>query len=225
MKKLSIIEQAFTLVELLIVIALLGVIATIVIAAINPIEQANRARDAGYKADASQLESAIERYYTANNQFPWNVAGATTVESEFAFTSADNVAVGLCGTTGSTCKTAATQGVLITSLELQSSFLNKTWIGASSFAGTKVDGADPSTALWVGKAFGSSSSVYICYVPASNSNRQTLINLNKVLSVVNGFTTVSGGASAVGGLPAAGNCTKVNDPGWQSGSCVECVPE
>ena len=33
----------FTLVELLIVIALLGVIALIVIAAINPIEQRNRA--------------------------------------------------------------------------------------------------------------------------------------------------------------------------------------
>ena len=45
------IKSGFTLVELLIVIGLLGAIALIVISAINPIEQSNRARDTKYKAD------------------------------------------------------------------------------------------------------------------------------------------------------------------------------
>jgi len=79
--------------ELLIVIALLGVIATIVIAAINPIEQANRASDAGMKADASQLVSAIQRYYATHSTFPWNDGGTialtSTADAAIPWTSAD----------------------------------------------------------------------------------------------------------------------------------------
>lgn len=55
----------------MIVIGLLGAIALIVIAAINPIEQANRARDTRFKSDAGQLISAIDRYFAANSEFPW----------------------------------------------------------------------------------------------------------------------------------------------------------
>ena len=68
----------FTLVELLIVIGLLGAIALIVIAAINPIEQANRARDTRFKSDSAQLISAIDRYFAARQEFPWVTAGSVT---------------------------------------------------------------------------------------------------------------------------------------------------
>ena len=61
----------FTLVELLIVIGLLGAIALIVIAAINPIEQINRGRDTGSRSDAEQLLSAFDRYYTSQEKYPW----------------------------------------------------------------------------------------------------------------------------------------------------------
>lgn len=213
--------KGFTLVELLIVIALLGIIATIVIAAINPVEQANRAADAGKKADASQLISAIERYYATHNQFPWQAASCTangggsectlTSEAAFPFVSADHASVGLCGATGVNCRTTANQGELVSSLELQSQFLSKSWIGA-----TAID-----SQILVGKALGTSSAVYACWVPKSNSNRQNLINS---LATSNKMVDVSSFTAA--GVPSASTaCTTVNDTNWALGKCYECVPE
>lgn len=214
--------QGFTLVELLIVIALLGVIATIVIAAINPIEQANRASDAGMKADASQVVSAVQRYYASHNYYPWNSANCSSanckngsgdgVDTEFGFVSADDPAVGICG--DANCKTSSTKGELLNALELQNTFLNKSWVGATT--------AD--SKLWVGKAEGSSSSVFVCWVPKANSNRQVLItsagtNSNKLLNT-SGFTDA--------GVPDVGTCTAVSGTGadgWSTAACVECVPE
>lgn len=65
------VSQGFTMIELLIVIAVLGVLATAVLAAINPIEQIDRGRDTGSRSDAEQLLSAIDRYYTTQELFPW----------------------------------------------------------------------------------------------------------------------------------------------------------
>jgi prepilin-type N-terminal cleavage/methylation domain-containing protein len=215
-------RKGFTLVELLIVIALLGVIATIVIAAINPIEQANRASDAGMKADASQLISAIERYYTTHGQFPWqatscSVNGGTFcdpaqgADASLSFLTADDPSIGLCGAAGAACKTTANQGELVSSLELQTQFLSKNWIGANAV----------SAKLLVGKGSGSSAAVYACWVPKANSNRQVLINSvatsNKMVNTTVGFTNA--------GVPTAGNCVKTTDAGWATGACSECVPE
>lgn len=212
MKK--ILAQGFTLVELLIVIALLGVIATIVIAAINPIEQANRASDAGKKADASQLVSAVQRYYATHDQFPWQACTGgsctSTSDAAFGFVSADDVAVGLCGVAGATCKTSATLGELITSQELQSQFLSKSWINA-----TAVDAK-----LMVGKGAGASSGVYVCWVPKAQSNRQVLIN-----SASTGNKMVALSFSGAGVPNASTACTLPSSPGWAAGSCYECVPE
>jgi prepilin-type N-terminal cleavage/methylation domain-containing protein len=218
MKK--VLARGFTLVELLIVIALLGVIATIVIAAINPIEQANRAADSGKKADASQIVSAIQRYYASHNQFPWESAACTTnggsqclltSEAEFAFLRADDPSVGVCGASGANCKTSANQGELVASQELQTAFLSKGWINA-----TAIDAR-----ILVGKATGSSSSVYACWIPKSNSNRQNLINS---VSTGNKMVDVSSFTSA--GIPSPSTaCTTPTDADWIAGNCYECVPE
>jgi prepilin-type N-terminal cleavage/methylation domain-containing protein len=61
----------FTMIELLIVIAVLGILAVAVLASINPIEQINRGRDTGSRGDAEQLISAIDRYYAAKGYYPW----------------------------------------------------------------------------------------------------------------------------------------------------------
>jgi prepilin-type N-terminal cleavage/methylation domain-containing protein len=219
----KVLAQGFTLVELLIVIALLGVIATIVIAAINPIEQANRASDAGMKADASQMISAIERYYATHNQYPWQATSCSTnggsqcdpvlgADAEYTFLSADDPSAGLCGATGAACKTTTNKGELISSLELQTQFLSKSWIGATSV----------SSRLLIGKAAGASSAVYACWVPKANSNRQVLINSatsnsNKMVNTTAGFTSA--------GVPTSGACTTTTDAGWATGACSECVPE
>ncbi len=86
-------QMAFTMIELLIVIAILGILAVAVLAAINPIEQINRGRDAGSRSDSEQLLSAIDRYYAYKGYYPWvnnpndpaainvlrGVAGATNI--------------------------------------------------------------------------------------------------------------------------------------------------
>lgn len=62
------------MIELLIVIAVLGVLAVAVLAAINPIEQINRGRDTGNRSDAEQLLSAIDRYNASQMLWPWQGA-------------------------------------------------------------------------------------------------------------------------------------------------------
>ncbi len=64
-------QAAFTMIELLIVIAILGILAVAVLAAINPIEQINRGRDTGSRSDAEQLVSAIDRYYAYKGYYAW----------------------------------------------------------------------------------------------------------------------------------------------------------
>jgi len=63
--------KGFTMIELLIVIAVLGVLAVAVLSAINPIEQINRSKDTGSRSDAEQLLSAIDRFYTSRGYYPW----------------------------------------------------------------------------------------------------------------------------------------------------------
>ena len=64
-------QMAFTMIELLIVIAILGILAVAVLAAINTVEQINRGRDTGSRSDAEQLLSAIDRFYAYKGYYPW----------------------------------------------------------------------------------------------------------------------------------------------------------
>lgn len=189
--------RGFTLVELLIVIALLSAIALIVIAAINPLEQTNRTRDTRLKADGSQLISAIDRYFTAKSEFPWVTSDNVTYtnDSSFGYASAADPLVGLCNDSGCT-----TDGALITSLELKSEFRNRDFIKAT----------DVTKKLFIGKDQGPASSVYACFVPASKSNRDGACNDNKVY-------TISGGG---GRTPVS--CTPSSQ--WQN-SWYICVPD
>jgi len=51
-------NSGFTLLELLIAIAVIGFLAAVILIAIDPIEMINRAKDAGAKAEAAQLFKA-----------------------------------------------------------------------------------------------------------------------------------------------------------------------
>lgn len=214
MKTIQKIQKGFTLVELLIVIGLLGVIALIVIAAINPLEQANRARDTRFKSDGSQLIAAIDRYFAANNEFPWvtvdDLAGGTLANDDsFGFMTASREGVGICG---ADCDT---DGVLITNLELKTEFRNRDFTSAT---------APVADQLMLGKAAGSSTSEYACYVPASKSTRDKAVTGGKVF-------TLSTGGSADGTRTVTTLCdagyggnagTAVN---WATTGCYVCVPE
>ena len=77
MKMFNLKKLGFTMIELLIVIAVLGILAVAVLSAINPIEQINRGRDTGTRSDAEQFISAVDRFYAAKGYYPWMVNGAS----------------------------------------------------------------------------------------------------------------------------------------------------
>lgn len=64
--------KGFTLVELLVVIGVLGVLATGLLIAINPAQQLAKARDSSRKAAVQQISSAINRYITSQGKAPAN---------------------------------------------------------------------------------------------------------------------------------------------------------
>jgi len=56
-------KKAFTLIELLIVIALLGALAVGLLAALDPFEQLKKGTDTGVRNTVSEVHGAIIRYY------------------------------------------------------------------------------------------------------------------------------------------------------------------
>lgn len=72
-------KRGFTIVELLIVIVIIGILATLIILAYNGIQQ--RARLAKRKADTSTMMKWLELYYTDNGMYPASDTGTDFVTS------------------------------------------------------------------------------------------------------------------------------------------------
>lgn len=219
------IRRGFTLVELLIVIALLGVLAVAVIATINPVEQANRARDTKYNSDASQLVSAIERYFAANNKYPW-VAKITTLtnDSAYGYANAKKTGVGICYTAAAAAADAdgacdpgdANDGELISSLEIKREFEGRDFLVGT--AGTTLfSGTNPTESLYIGKADSGtatgSTSVYACFVPLSKKFR------SEALAKTQAYTL-----NATGGRVAATPACTTTWTTTGASTCYVCVP-
>lgn len=62
--------KGFTLVELLIVVAVIGILATVLIVAVNPAKQLQKSRDTTRKSALKTLQSALEQYYADNGTYP-----------------------------------------------------------------------------------------------------------------------------------------------------------
>lgn len=69
--------QGFTLVELLIVIALLGALAVGLLAALDPFEQLKKGTDTSTRNTVSEIHGSIIRYYAIKNNMPWCPDGGT----------------------------------------------------------------------------------------------------------------------------------------------------
>ena len=67
-------QDGFTLLELLIVIALIGVLASALVLAINPNTQLERARDSQRKSDLRNIQTALELYYEDNKSYPTTIS-------------------------------------------------------------------------------------------------------------------------------------------------------
>jgi type II secretion system protein G len=74
-------RNGFTLLELIIVAAIIALIATATIAVLNPFGQFQKARDTRVKSDLSQVQKALESYYQDNNSYPLRATQCTYVIS------------------------------------------------------------------------------------------------------------------------------------------------
>lgn len=79
-------KKGFTLIEILVAIAIIGILATMLLANFQGIRA--RARDAQRKRDLNELRTALRLFYNDNQSYPLNTPDRDfgTVESEYKIT-------------------------------------------------------------------------------------------------------------------------------------------
>ena len=115
-------DRGFTLVELLIVIVILGILATVTVFAVRGI--ADKGQDSACDADQKVLETAVETYYANGGAAPATEAGLVSAgllrsESSTFDIGADGIAVtavalGKCAAPTTTAAAATTTVVAAT---------------------------------------------------------------------------------------------------------------
>lgn len=219
-------KKAFTLVELLIVIALIAILSVAVLATINPIEQTNKARDAKFKNDAAEVLGGYERFFASQNKYPWNMDNdldgtinhgeVASGLNSIAFLSTD-WRFGVLNAAG------AATGQLISTSELKGAF------GSSKepFASTVTAGSEDAMYM-----FHSNDSNYVCFCPKANANRTgavaaSLKCLNRVEAVNDTAVATTATLSDLGGTCIAAADPKSSTFCTLSGTTANllCVPE
>ncbi|MBI2989665.1 MAG: type II secretion system protein GspG [Candidatus Magasanikbacteria bacterium] len=72
-------RQGFTLIELLVVIAIIALLSTLAVVALGSARK--KANDAKRLSDIKQMQTALELYYTDNNEYPTTTASGVTLGS------------------------------------------------------------------------------------------------------------------------------------------------
>ncbi len=180
-------NKGFTMIELLIVIAILGILAVAVLSAINPLEQINRGRDTGSQSDAEQVLNAIERFNAFQGHFPWD-------SSENALTF-DTGPIGWLqisngGTGGGVIWTVnGGGGTDMPVADANCTVLDRLGPGGGNTNGStcsvgsnelkqsfidRVGDASPARGLWIYKRTNDQNSeMYICFQPQSSAFQET----------------------------------------------------
>ena len=77
----SVSTRAFTLLEILLTIAIIAILSAILLAAINPIRQLSQTRDSQRRNDVSELHKAVQQYFIDKGIYPTRVADDSGVYS------------------------------------------------------------------------------------------------------------------------------------------------
>lgn len=201
-------KKGFTLVELLIVIALIAILSVAVLATINPIEQSNKARDAKFKNNTAEILGAYERYYASQNAYPWNNGVGNTVTFGIKFsTGSTDPTFGVLGM-------GTSLGVLITTSELKSSFAGNEPFATSATAIDKMfvyhNGLD---------------SNYVCFVPKATANRMSGSTANPNLKCLDTVTPalLNLGSGTCAAVPSWSDVINYNPSATMAN--LICVPE
>jgi len=236
-------KTGFTLVELLIVIALIAILSVAVLATINPIEQSNKARDARVQNDAAEVMNAYERYYASNNKYPWMNYAESATGSGAAYTLSDGVLLrsdtlgfGICsGGATDTLRLALAASSVAERCDAQDTVPNELVVTSElkgSFAGKDEflpvqNTTHVEQALWLAKAV-NDNSIYVCYIPKAGANRilagtdwSTKMRCLTAAGVVS-RPAVGAGAGECGSVAVASWSAPVTD-GTQA--MFRCVPE
>lgn len=68
-------SKGFTLIEIITAIGVLTILASVILAAVNPIEQFRKAQDAKRKSDLAQIQRVLEAYYQDFGRYPAHTEG------------------------------------------------------------------------------------------------------------------------------------------------------
>jgi prepilin-type N-terminal cleavage/methylation domain-containing protein len=185
----------FTLVELLIVIALIAILSVAVLATINPIEQSNKAKDSTVQNDAAEVLNAYERYYAAQSSYPWVdvVANPAVTVDSVMFLNSSMAGFALCTVTAGvaaptdTCALRNAPGLLLTTTELKDSFLEKNY--TKSPTNQAAAPAFTDMLYLIKEPVGTGNSIHVCFVPKAKANRTVNSKLKKLAVAGNSAAT------------------------------------
>lgn len=75
-------KNGFTLIELVIVVAIISVLSIFVLSTLDPVSQFQKANDGRRKSDLSQVQKALETYYQDNGRYPSNSASFEIISQD-----------------------------------------------------------------------------------------------------------------------------------------------
>jgi prepilin-type N-terminal cleavage/methylation domain-containing protein len=71
-------NKGFTLIELMIVVAIISVLVGLVVVAINPVKMLGEAKDGRARSDLNQVKAALQLYHNENSRYPTAAEMLTT---------------------------------------------------------------------------------------------------------------------------------------------------